>query len=131
MRIVLGVVVGFLAWLIAWVGCEKALAAAWPAFGAHQSAFESALKDGGDFAADSAMLLPHLVLGTIVSLMAGFLAALLAGENKRAPLMLGFLLLALGLMKAFLSWAYVPMWYHILFTALLFPMAVLGGRFKK
>jgi hypothetical protein len=62
--------------------------------------------------------------------ISGFLAALIAGENKRAPLILGFLLLALGLLKAVMSWQYVPIWYHVIFTAILIPMTIVGGRLK-
>ena len=72
----------------------------------------------------------HIVLGSIVSVMSGFLAALIAGENKRAPLVLGFLLLALGLLKVVMSWPYVPIWYHVIFTAILIPMAIMGGKLK-
>jgi hypothetical protein len=74
------------------------------------------------------MLLIHIVLGSIVSVMAGSLAALIARENTRAPLVLGFLLVALGLLKAVMSWPYVPIWYHVIFTAILLPMAILGGK---
>ena len=132
-RIVLGVTAGFFAWVIVWVGSEKILSAIWPeGFGAHQRAFEAALKNtnGDPFTADTTMLLTHIVLGSIVSVMSGFLAALIAGENKRVPLVLGFLLLALGLLKAVLSWPYVPLWYHVIFTALLLPMTIMGGKLK-
>ena len=128
LRIVLGVISGFIAWLIAWVGSEKILSAIWPEFGVHQRAFEEAIKNGGHFTADTKMLLTHIVLGSIVSVMAGSLAALIAGENTRAPLVLGFVLLALGVLKAVMSWPYVPIWYHVIFTAILLPMAILGGR---
>ena len=127
-RIVLGVIAGFFAWLIAWVGSEKILSAIWPAFGVHQRAFEEVVKNGGQFTADTTMLLTHIVLGSIVSVMAGSLAALIAGENTRAPLVLGFLLLAVGLLKAVMSWPYVPIWYHVIFTAILLPMAIMGGK---
>ena len=127
-RIVLGVIAGFFAWMIAWFGSEKILSAFWHGFGAHQHAFEEAIKNGGQFTADTTMLLTHIVLGTIVSVMSGSLAALIAGENKRAPLVLGFLLLALGLLKVVMSWPYVPIWYHVIFTAILLPMAILGGK---
>jgi len=60
--------------------------------------------------------------------MAGALAALVAGENSRSPLVVGLVLLALGILKAVMSWQYVPIWYHIIFTAILLPMAVLGGK---
>jgi len=129
-RIVLGVIAGFFAWVIAWFGSEKILSAIWPAFGAHQRAFEEVLKNGGQFTADTTLLLMHIVLGSIVSVMSGFLAALIAGDNIRAPLVLGFLLVAFGLLKVVLSWPYVPIWYHVIFTALLIPMTIMGGKLK-
>lgn len=128
-RIVLGVIAGFLSWMIVWVGSEKVLSAIWPeGFGVHQRAFEAAIKDGGQFTADTTLLLTHVVLGSVVSLMSGFLAALIAAEHTRAPLILGILLLAMGLLKMVMSWPYVPLWYHVVFTALLLPMAIIGGR---
>ena len=51
-RIVLGVIAGFFAWAIAWFGSEKILSAIWPAFGAHQTAFQAAIENGGQFTAD-------------------------------------------------------------------------------
>ena len=131
LRIVLGVVAGFIAWLIVWIGVEKILSAIWPAFGVNQKAFEEAVKNGAGasgFAADTGMLFAQLVLGIGVSLLAGALAALAAGENSRAPLFFGILLLAMGIMKAVMSWPYVPLWYHVIFTAILLPMAILGGK---
>ena len=128
LRIVLGVISGFIGWLIAWVGSEKILSAIWPEFGSHQLAFEAAVKNGGLFTADTTMLLTHIVLVSIVSVMSGSVAALIAGENKRAPLVLGFLLLAVGLLKMVMSWPYVPIWYHVIFRAILLPMAMMGGK---
>lgn len=127
-RIVLSVLAGFFAWALVWFGSEKILSALWPAFGTHQRAFQAAIENGGPFTADTRMLLTHIVLGSIVSLLSGFLAALLAGGNQRAPLTLGCLLLAFGVLKAVMSWPYVPLWYHVGFTALLLPMAMLGGK---
>jgi hypothetical protein len=128
LRIVLGVVAGFIAWMILWVGIEKIISAIWPAFGVHQKAFEEAIKNGGQFTADTSALLTHIVLGSIVSVIAGALAALVAGENSRAPLFVGILLLAMGILKAYMSWPYVPIWYHIIFTLLLLPLAIVGGK---
>jgi hypothetical protein len=86
------------------------------------------IKNGGEFAPNSSMLLTHIVVGSIVSVMAGGLAALAAGENSRAPLIVGILLLAMGIAKAVMSWQYVPIWYHVIFTAILLPMAIVGGK---
>ena len=127
--IVLGVIAGFFSWLIVWFGSEKILSAISPeGFGAHQRAFEAAVKNGGQFTAATSLLLTHIVLGSIVSVMSGFLAALIAGGNTRAPLALGFLLLALGVVKVVMSWSYVPIWYQVIFTALLIPMTIMGGK---
>lgn len=130
-RIVWGVIAGFLAWLVVWVVSEMSFSAISPEwYGAHQRAFTAAIKNGGQFSADATILLIQIVLCAIVSVMAGFLAALIARENKRAPLILGLLLLTLGLLKAVMSWPYVPIWYHVIFTALLVPMAIWGGKLK-
>ena len=130
LRTVLGVIAGFFAWAIAWFGGETILSVIWPAFGAHQAAFQAAIENGGPFTADTTMLVAHIVLAFIVSLISGFLASLIAGENKHAPLVLGFLLLAFGLLKVVMSWPYVPIWYHVIFTAIMLPMTIIGGRLK-
>jgi len=130
-RVVLGVIAGFLAWSIVWVGSEKVLSAMWPAwYGAHQLAFEAAVANGGQFTADTTILFMNIVRGSTVSVMSGFLAALIAGEHKRSPLILGVLLVAFGLLIVVLSWPYVPIWYHVIFTALLIPMTMMGGKLK-
>src|SRR6187401_1206869 len=131
LRIVLGVIAGFFGWVILWFGGESILSAVWPTFGANQIAFQAAIENGGQFTADTTMLVTHVVLGSIVSVISGFLAALIAGENKRAPLVFGILLLGLGLLKVVMSWPYVPVWYHVIFTAILLPMAILGGKLKN
>jgi len=130
-RIVLGVIAGFIAWSIVWVGSEKVFSAIWPEwYGAHQLAFEAAVANGGQFSADMTILLMNIVRGSIISVMSGFLAGLIAGENKRSPLILGFLLVVFGLLVVVLSWPYVPIWYHVIFTALLIPMTIMGGKLK-
>ena len=127
----MGVIAGFFGWMIAWFAGEKILSAVWPAFGVHQAAFQAVIENGGQFTANATMLLAHIVLGAIVSVFAGFLAALVAGGNRRAPLIVGVLLLIVGVLKMVMSWPYVPIWYHIIFTAMLLPMTIVGGKLKK
>ncbi|MBX7053427.1 MAG: hypothetical protein K1X36_00595 [Pyrinomonadaceae bacterium] len=129
-RKVLGVIGGFFAWMTVWVGSERILSAIFPnGYGVHQAAFQAAVENGASgFTVDTTLLLSHLVQGLIVSVMAGAVAALIAGENKRAPLILGLLLAAFGLLIVVLSWPYVPVWYHVVFTAMLLPLAIVGGR---
>ena len=130
-RSVLGVIAGFFAWAFLWFGSETILSAISPEwFGSHQLAFQAAIEHGASFTADTTILFIHIVLASIVSLISGFLAASIAGENKRAPLILGFLLLAMGLLKVVMSWPHVPILYNVIFTAILLPMAILGGKMK-
>lgn len=126
-----GVIGGFFTWIVTWVVSETVLSAIWPEFGTHQAAFQSAIENGSPFTPDATILLIHCVLASIASVVSGFVAALIGGENKRAPLFLGFLLLAVGILKAVMSWQLVPVWYHIIFTGILIPMAVLGGKMRS
>jgi hypothetical protein len=128
LRILLGAVLGFFAWLIMWVVSEKIISAVWPAFGEHQRAFQEAITNGGEFAYETGALVTHIVLGLLVSAAAGYIAAVVSGESARAPMFAGILLLAMGVAKAAMSWQYVPIWYHIVFTAILLPLAIVGGR---
>jgi len=131
-RIVFGVIAGLFAWAIAWLGSEKILSVISPdGFGAHLRAFQEAIVNGGQFTADTGLLLIQIFHSSIVSVMSGVLAARIAGENTRAPVVLAFMLLAFGLLKAYLSWPYVPIWYHVIFTALLIPMTILGGKLSR
>lgn len=130
LRIALGVIGGFFVWAILWFGGEQILSAVWPEFGAHQAAFQAAIEHGGPFTPVTTILFIHIALGSIVSVISGFLAAVIAGENRRAPLVLGFVLLGFGVLKAVMSWPFVPVWYHVFFTALLLPMTFVGGKLK-
>ena len=125
-RIALGVIAGFFTWIATWLLSETILSAVWPEFGTHQAEFQAAVEFGNPFAAKTTILLVHIVLALFVSLVSG----LVAGENKRAPLFLGFLLLAMGSLKAAMSWPLVPVWYHVTFMALLLPMSIMSGRLK-
>jgi hypothetical protein len=130
-RVILGVIAGFFAWVIVWFGSETILSTVWPEFGTHQAAFQNAIEDGGPFTANSTILFVHIVLALFVSLVSGFIAALVSGETKRAPLFFGFLLLAMGFLKAAMSWPLVPVWYHVIFTVVLLPMTIIGGKLRS
>lgn len=126
LRIILTAFVGIFIWLVLWLGIEKTIAALSPQwFGANGGAFQAAIENGGQFHPDTAFLITQIIIALVVSLASGFLVAMAAGENKRAPLIFGFFLLAIGILKAVMSWPYVPGWYH---PVILLPMAVAGGR---
>mgnify|MGYP001455761020 CR=1 FL=1 len=131
-RLVLAVIVGFLAWSIMWVGSERVLSIASPDwFGAHQIAFEKATLNKEAYTPDTTILILNIVRGTLVTIMTGFLAALISGENKRSTPILGVLLVAFGLVVVVMTWQIIPLWYHVMFTLMLIPMTIVGGRLKS
>jgi predicted MFS family arabinose efflux permease len=83
------------------------------------------------FTPDTTILLMHLVRAAVISIMSGFLAAFIANENRKTPLILGVLLLAFGLMVQVMAWSYLPIWYHLIFLAMLIPFTILGGKIKQ
>ena len=131
-RIVLGVIVGFLVWSVLWVGSDQVLMMIWPEwYGAHQLAFERAMTNKEPFAPDLTILMMHLVRSVIVSLISGFIAAVTAAESRRTTLILGVLLLLVGLAVEIMAWNYLPIWYHFLFLFLIVPMTIAGGKLRS
>ena len=130
-RIILAAIVGFMIWSTVWLGSEKLLSAYSPNwFGVHQRAFEAAVTNGGEFRAETTILLMNIIRGSLVSILSGFLTVLVAGENRFAPRILIGMLVAFGLLVVVLTWNYIPLWYHVIFTLLLVPMTMLGGKLK-
>lgn len=131
-RIILAAVAGFIAWSIMWIGSDQVLMTAMPDwYGAHQLAFEKATINNDPFTAETTILVMHLVRSILITIMSGFLAAVIAGENRRSPLILGVLLLLFGIAIQGMYWNYLPVWYHLIFLALLIPMAIVGGKLKS
>ena len=131
-RIILGVVVGFIAWSILWLGSDQVLRSVSPGwYGAHAAQFDTAEFSDPPFVANTSILILDLVRSVIISLMSGFLAVFVANEAKKTTIVLGVLLLAFGLYVQLSVWKYVPIWYHFLFLFLLIPMTIIGGKLKK
>jgi hypothetical protein len=131
-RLIGGVLAGFIIWLFAWFAGEILLTAVWPSgFGLQHSGFQAALENGSPFIAETSFLVTHVVLAAMVSLLAGCMTARITRDDKRAVLALAILLTALGLMKAAMSWTLVPVWYHIVFTGLLMTMTLVGGMRRR
>jgi hypothetical protein len=130
-RMILAVVVGFIAWSILWVGTDMLLGSISPEwYGAHQAGLATAMTNTMPFAVDSTILMIGIVRSLIISLIAGFLTAYIAGENIRPTLLLGILLLIVGILVQAMQWNYIPLWYHVIFLILLVPMTVFGGMLR-
>lgn len=131
-KIILGVIAGFIAWSIMWVGSDEVLATSSPGwYGLHQDDAQLALLNGDAFQADATIMLIRLGIAAAATVMSGFLAAVIAGENRRAPLALGVLLLVVGIAVQAMAWRVMPVWFHLIFLAMLVPLSIAGGRLKS
>jgi hypothetical protein len=131
-RIILGVIVGFIVWSIVWVGGEATLAALSPAwYGKYSVELEKAFVNGTSLDVDPTIAVVNLVRSFLTSLIAGYMAALVAGEFKRTTLILGVILLAVGIAVEYMFWRLAPPWYHVIFVLALIPMTMLGGRLRR
>ena len=120
-RNILSVLAGFAVWTILWLASNAAIAAAVP------GAF------GEDGATDNVgILVLFLVLNVVFSVVAGFLCVRLAREKPmRLAWILGVLLLVVGIFVQIQFWDVMPVWYHLIFLALLIPGVLLGARRQK
>ena len=132
LRMILGIIIGFIVWSILWVGSDFVLAAVSPGwYGEHHTNLEAAVNNKTAFTPDSTILIGGLIRSVIFSLISGFIAAVIARENIKTTLGLGILLLLFGIFIQSIYWNYVPLWYHISFLLLLIPMTILGGKLKN
>lgn len=115
---ILSVVVGFILWSVLWVGSNAVLTALSPDW------YGEKAKNY-----DASVLLISLVRSVIFSLIAGFVAALIVGENYGTPIfILGALLFAFGVFVQAQLWKSIPLWYHLAFLILLIPVVLPGGK---
>jgi len=121
LRVILGVAAGFIVWSILWVGVDAILRLVW-------TSYDESVKT---MTFSSRMLIVPLILSAIVSIVSGFVAALMAKENTKSPLILGILLLIVGVFVQMGVWEKIPLWYHLTFWILLVPMSVLGGKLRS
>ncbi|MEO8041694.1 MAG: hypothetical protein ABI646_03690 [Acidobacteriota bacterium] len=132
LRIILGIIAGFIAWTILWVGSDQLLHTFSPGwYGAHQDRVALAAANGEPFNADTTIVIIGLIRSAITTIMAGFIAAVVAGENRRSTLILGLILLIVGVAVQLNFWNVYPIWFHLIFWLMLIPMTILGGRMKE
>jgi hypothetical protein len=120
LRIFLGIIVGFIVWSILWVGIDAVLRTIWVSYDESVRAMTFS----------TTMLIVPLVLSAVVSIISGFVAALIARENSKSPVTLGILLLIAGIFVQMNVWDKIPLWYNLAFWILLIPMTVLGGSLR-
>lgn len=120
-RAIVGVIVGYLAWTVLWLGGNALL------FGA-----AAEVVGAGQPYTAAGPLAGVIVLSVVCSLAAGVAAATISKARAGgAVLVMAALLLATGIAVQAGVWALMPAWYHLTFLALIVPAALLGGRLAQ
>lgn len=119
-RAVLAVLAGAAVWAALWVGGTQAA----------QAAFPSVLTAGQPVTHPGALL--GLILYSVpLSMLAGYVTAAVACRNALpAVWALAVLQLALGIIAEVSAWTMTPVWYHVVFLALIVPVTVYGGLLR-
>ena len=132
LRIILGVIVGFVVWSIIWIGSDQVLHSMsrdW--YGAEKDKIVVAIANNESLNLDTMVVIIDLVRSIIASIIAGYLAAVVASENRSSQLILGVILRIVGIAVQIHLWKVYPIWFHLIFWALLIPMTILGGKMKQ
>ena len=119
-RMIIAVLAGAALWAVLWIGGTQAAAAAFP----NLLAAEQPVTHTGT-------LLGLIVYSVLLSVLAGYVTAAVAvGNRMRGVWILAVLQLALGLFVETSSWNLAPVWYHLVFLALIVPATAYGGALR-
>jgi hypothetical protein len=120
-RAILGVIAGYAAWTVLWLGGNALF------FG------EAArvVSEGQAYTA-AGPLVGVIVLSIVCSIVAGVTTAKVATERAAgAVVVMAALLLLTGIGVQSGVWSLMPIWYHLVFLALIVPVALAGGRLAR
>jgi hypothetical protein len=119
-RGILAVLAGAILWAVLWVGGTQAA----------QSAFPSLLAMGQPVT-NAGALLGMIFYSVALSILAGYVTAAVASrEPMPAVRALAILQLVLGIGFEVSAWSLTPVWYHLVFLALIVPATVFGGQMR-
>jgi hypothetical protein len=119
LRTIAAVVAGFVAWSAVWLDGNAILAALSPA---------AVNADGS--VANVGFLLALLALSLLASLVAGYTTAALQARPG-AAWALALVLLVVGIAVELGSWRLLPVWYHLVFLALIVPVVRFGAGLRQ
>ncbi len=118
MRSILGVVAGYAAWTVIFLGSSAGI-----------RSVMSSVHDEAGLTSNVAALSAYLAMSVVASLLAGFTTARIADAPKvRWVWITAIALLATGIPVQVSAWDELPIWYNVLFLVLLVPVTLKGGR---
>lgn len=119
-RSIAAVVVAWLIWSAFWIGGTQVAQAAFPD-----------IIDPTQPLTHTGALLGYVAYSAVLSIGAGYVAAWIKGMRPmRTVWALAWIQLAVGIGFEASYWSMTPVWYHLVFLALLVPATVLGGMLR-
>jgi hypothetical protein len=119
-RAIGAVAAGFVLWSVLWLGFSAGAQVGFPE-----------LIDPTQPLTHTGVLLAYIGASVLVSVASGYLcAAIRGGRAMDTVWVLSILLLVVGAIAEISYWRFTPIWYHLVFLALLIPATVLGGRLR-
>jgi hypothetical protein len=119
-RMTLAVIAGAAVWAVLWIGGTKALQAAFP---------ETLAPDRP--VSHPGFLLAYIGYSVLLSVLAGWVTAAVQGKQPMpAVWILAALQLTLGILAEVAYWSLLPVWYHLVFLALVVPATLYGGMMR-
>lgn len=119
-RTVGAVIAGAVVWAVLWLGMNGVLPSVLPE-----------VYVPGERLDHVPMLLFLIVYSVGLSVLAGYVTALVRGaEPMGAVKVLAGLQLTFGVIAEVTSWSLLPVWYHLVFLALIVPATLYGGRLR-
>jgi hypothetical protein len=118
LKTVAGIVAGVIVWFVVATLVNLLFRRFWSGYAGAELALNFTL----------AMMVGRLLLGALSSLCAGFAVAWITKANGKAVKVFAVLLTVGFIPVHFGLWDKFPLWYHLIFLASLFPLALLGAR---
>ena len=119
-RVVVAVVAGAAVWAVLWIAGTRATQLMFPELAAANQPLTH-----------TGVLWSYIVYGSLLSLLAGYTTALAAGNHATiAVRVLAVLQLTLGIIAEVSYWSLTPVWYHVVFLALVVPVTIYGGMLR-
>lgn len=120
-RAVAAVVVAFVAWTVLWLGFNAVAQAAFPE-----------IIDPEQPLTHAGVLLGYAAYSALISVLAGYLCAVVRGAAPmRTVWVFALIQLAVGMGFELSYWGMTPLWYHLVFLALIVPATVWGGTLRR
>lgn len=120
-RITFAVLAGAVLWACLWVGGTMGAAAVLPD-----------LLPVGEPVTHTGILIGYIIYACLLSVLAGFITARIARTDAlRAVTILAVLQLMLGIGFEASAWRMTPVWYHLVFLALIVPTVLYGGKLGR